>query len=145
MLELEIENVKNIKSVKLSLPFSKGLYAVTGVNGIGKSTIFSALSRVVYKGALKNYFRNDGTENSKIIYRLNGDENIWEKRIGWQRANPSAKEIFLNGVFEGSLIYGNRFSDAHVSKLSSNFRIKDSDICDADIFVKREPRHYPEK
>ena len=136
MLELEIENLKNIKGVKLSLPFTKGLYAVTGVNGIGKSTIFSALSKVVYRGALKNYFRNDGVENSKITYRLNGVENIWEKRIGWARANPDAEEIFLNGVFEGSLIYGNRFSDAHISKLPSTSRIQDQDICDADLFVK---------
>ena len=136
MLELEIENVKNIKKVSLSLPFSKGLYAVTGVNGIGKSTIFSALSRVVYRGALQNYFRNDGAENSRITYRLRGVENIWEKRIGWQRSNPGEKEIFLNGVFEGSLIYGNRFSDAHVSKLASTLKIKEHNICDADAFVK---------
>lgn len=137
MLELEIENLKDIKKIKLSLPFSKGLYAVTGVNGIGKSTIFSALARVVYKGALRNYFRNDGTDNSKITYRLNGVENIWEKRIGWQRANPEeTQEIFLNGVFEGSLIYGNRFSDAHISRLASTLKIQEHDICDADQFVK---------
>ncbi|MER0170683.1 MAG: hypothetical protein DU489_08785 [Nitrosomonas sp.] len=136
MLELEMENVKGIKKIKLSLPFSKGLYAITGINGIGKSTIFSALSKVVYRGALKNYFRNDGNENSKIIYRLNGIENIWLRRIGWQCANPDEQKIFCHGVFEGSLIYGNRFSDAHVSKLSSTLKIKESDICDADPFVK---------
>ena len=136
MLELEIENVRNIKKFNISLPFFKGLYAVTGVNGVGKSTIFSALSKVVYRGALAKYFRNDGNANSKITYRLNGIENTWEKRIGWQRANPEVKDIFVNGVFEGSLIYGNRFSDAHTSKLSSTTKIKDSDICDADSFVK---------
>jgi ABC-type branched-subunit amino acid transport system ATPase component len=136
MLELEIENVRNIKSFNISLPFSKGLYAVTGVNGVGKSTIFSALSKVVYRGALTNYFRNDGNSTSKIVYRLNGVENTWEKRIGWQRVNPDVKDIFVNGVFEGSLIYGNRFSDAHTSKLSSTSKIKDVDICDADLFVK---------
>lgn len=136
MLELEIENLRNIKKLTLSLPFTKGLYAVTGVNGIGKSTIFSALSKVVYRGALANYFRNDGSESSKITYRLNGAENSWEKRIGWQRVNPEGTDIFVNGIFEGGLIYGNRFSDAHTSKLSSTTKIKDSDICDADSFVK---------
>jgi energy-coupling factor transporter ATP-binding protein EcfA2 len=136
MLELEIENVRNITKLKLSLPFSKGLYAVTGVNGIGKSTIFSALSKVVYRGALKNYFRSDGNEASKITYRLNGVENIWVKQIGWQRENPSEKEIFANGVYEGSLIFGNRFADAHTSKMASASHIKDHNICDADQFVK---------
>lgn len=135
MLELEIENVRNIKKVKLSLPFSKGLYAVTGVNGIGKSTIFSALSKVVYRGALKNYFRSDGNEKSKIIYRLNGIENIWIKQIGWQRESPSEKEVFANGIYEGSLIYGNRFSDAHTSKMAPANHIKEYNICDADPFL----------
>jgi predicted ATPase len=136
MLVLKIENVRNIGKLELKLPFSKGLYAVTGVNGIGKSTIFSALSRVVYRGALKYYFRNDGNEKSKITYALNGVVNTWERRINWQRENPAAQEIFVNGFFEGSLIYGNRFSDAHTSKLAPTAKIKDTDICDADQFVK---------
>ena len=136
MLELKIENVRNIGKLELTLPFSKGLYAVTGVNGIGKSTIFSALSRVVYRGALTKYFRNDGSEKSKITYALNGIENTWERRINWQRETPAAQEIFVNGFFEGSLIYGNRFSDAHTSKMAPTAKIKDADICDADQFVK---------
>jgi len=136
MLEIEIVNIRNIKNVKLSLPFSNGLYAITGINGIGKSTIFSALSRVVYRGALKNYFRKDGDNSSSITYRLNGIENIWQRRIGWQRANPQDPEIFINGFFEGSLIYGKRFTDAHTSKLPATLRITDDKICDADAFVK---------
>lgn len=135
MLELEMEGVRSIRKLKLSLPFSKGLYAVTGVNGVGKSTVFSAFSRVVYKGALKNYFRNDGNENSKITFRLNELENVWIKQGVWRRVD-SEREIFVNGFFEGSLIYGNRFSDAHTSKLSSTSKIKESDICEADLFVR---------
>jgi len=136
MLELEIENVRNISKISISLPFSKGLYAVTGVNGIGKSTIFSALAKIVYRGALRKYFRNDGNESSKITYRLNGTENIWERRINWQRANPREDEIFVNGMFEGSIIFGNRFVDAEKSKLTAAYKISDSKTCDADLFIK---------
>ena len=137
MLKLHIENLKNIRSVKLELPFNKGLYAITGINGIGKSTIFSALSKIVYRGALQNYFKNDGDQSTKITYSLNGRDNVWIKKFGWQRENPEESyEIFLNGIYEGSLIYGNRFTDAHVSRLNSINRISLNDLCDADDFVK---------
>lgn len=136
MLELEMENVRGVAKLSLKLPFSKGLYAVTGVNGVGKSTVFNALAKIVYRGALTKYFRYDGDETSRITYRLNGVENVWNRRINWQRANPEVDEIFVNGVFEGSVIFGNRFLDAQTSKLSATNKIMDRDICDADPFVK---------
>lgn len=89
----------------------------------------------MYRGALKNYFKNDGTAHSKISYRLNDLENIWVRQSGWQRQNPEADEIFVNGIYEGSLIYGNRFSDAHTSRMSAASHITDSNICAAEPFV----------
>ncbi|WP_035853117.1 AAA family ATPase [Deefgea rivuli] len=136
MLELEIENLRNIKKFKISLPFEKGVYAVTATNGTGKSTIFSALAKVVYRAALKNYFRADGDSQSKITYRLNGEENTWVKGISWNKANHQSKDILVNGFFEGSIIFGNRFSDAHTSLLSGSSKIKTVDVCDASDFVK---------
>ena len=67
-LTLEINNLRSIKDFKISLPIKKGVYAITGSNGIGKSTVLNALSKVVYKSALNSYFKFDGDENSKIRY-----------------------------------------------------------------------------
>lgn len=133
-IELEIQELKGIKNLKLSLPFKKGLYAVTGENGIGKSTTFAALSKLVYRGALQNSFRNDGSSNSKITFKLNGTENVWTKTINWQRSDGNS-EIFLDGFYEGSLIFGSRFSDAHTSRIGKTQKIKATDVCDADDFV----------
>lgn len=134
-IEVELTDIKAIKNLILPLPFQKGLYAVTGENAIGKSTIFAALSKLVYRGALQNWFKNDGTSTSKIIFRVNGMENAWEKKINWQRSDPSNPEIFLDGFYEGSLIFGSRFSDAHTSRIAKTQKIKPTDLCDADDFV----------
>jgi len=135
-IELELNDIKGVKSLKFALPFRKGLYAITGENGIGKSTIFAALSKLVYRGALQNSFKNDGTPNSRITFRLNGVENTWGKPINWVRTDGStAKEIFLDGFYEGSLIFGSRFSDAHTSRIGKTQKITNADVCDADEFV----------
>lgn len=38
-LEMDIKNIKAIKSLTMKLPLEKGLYAITGENATGKSTI----------------------------------------------------------------------------------------------------------
>lgn len=136
MLEVKIEKLKGIEKIDLCLPFEKGLFAVCGENGVGKSTIFTVLSKLVYKGALTSYFRNEGHAQTKITFKLEGNTNTWTKSLNWTRDDED-DEIKLNGFFEGSLIYGNRFSDAD-KKLLSNVRElkKKPDLLkDAEDFV----------
>ena len=38
-LKIKINNVRNIKCADISLPLNKGLYAIVGENGCGKSTL----------------------------------------------------------------------------------------------------------
>ena len=64
--------MKSIQSIEIELPFKKGVYAITGSNGIGKSTLLNVLSKLVYKGALKAYLHYDGTPDSKIVYIVEG-------------------------------------------------------------------------
>lgn len=40
-VSIHIQNLKDIKDLKLNFPIEKGLYVVTGANGTGKSTIMT--------------------------------------------------------------------------------------------------------
>lgn len=40
-LRITIQNLRNIISGEIELPLEKGVYAITGKNGCGKSTIMS--------------------------------------------------------------------------------------------------------
>ncbi|MEB6668562.1 AAA family ATPase [Acinetobacter vivianii] len=138
MLHVKIENLKSIENLDISLPFEKGLFAISGENGIGKSTLFSVFSKLVYRGALSSYFSKSGNSSTRITFELNGCKNIWTKNPNWQRLENEHAEIFINGFYEGSLIYGKRFSDANKDLLKKLSRIKNSqnDLIYADEFVK---------
>ena len=86
MIYLKIENLKSIQSIEIELPFKKGVYAITGSNGIGKSTLLNVLSKLVYKGALKAYLHYDGTPDSKNSIYCRGKEKHMDKTPQqWQR------------------------------------------------------------
>lgn len=127
-LTLEINNLRSIKDFKISLPIKKGVYAITGSNGIGKSTVLNALSKVVYKSALNSYFKFDGDENSKIRYSYK-DKQISYIRTPqqWQANQDEKDDISFKGIYEASLIYGNRFSDANKSLLSKTRNFKEEE------------------
>lgn len=139
MIKVKIENLKNIHELEISLPFQKGVYAITGNNGIGKSTLLNVLAKLVYRGALKSYLGYDGNENSRITYEVNGTTNIWIKTPQqWQRnkRTDDEEEIFLKGIYEASLIYGNRFSDASKNLLSKIRLINHNELTNAPDFIK---------
>lgn len=139
MLNLIIENLRNIEYLELKIPLKKGVYAITGENAIGKSTILNTLSKLVYQGALNAYFKNDGDEKSKITFKYKDLVNTWIKTPQqWQKEDEINGLITFSGAYEGSLIYGNRFSDANkdilkkLKKLENNI----SDLwVEADSFV----------
>lgn len=76
MLNVKIENIKNIKFIELNLPIKKGLYAITGANGTGKSTIMTVVSKVIRKSAFDRFQPHDYSSQSKIIISYNDVENI---------------------------------------------------------------------
>ena len=43
ILNIKIERLKHINSIELNLPIKKGLYAITGANGTGKSSIMTVV------------------------------------------------------------------------------------------------------
>jgi len=45
-LNVTIKKIKSIDNLTISLPIEKGLYAITGQNGSGKSTVVTCASSV---------------------------------------------------------------------------------------------------
>ena len=43
-LSLEIHNIKGIKEMTIDMALRPDLYAITGINGIGKSTLLSCIT-----------------------------------------------------------------------------------------------------
>lgn len=68
-LEMSIKNIKAIKELTLRLPLEKGLYAITGENATGKSTITMCAASLFYHFDTKQYF-GMVTENSSIAFNL---------------------------------------------------------------------------
>ncbi|MBD2566716.1 ATP-dependent nuclease [Anabaena lutea] len=136
MIELEIKNLRNIKQFSIKLPFEEGVYAITGENGVGKSTIFSALSQLVSKNALRTLFKVIGDENSEITFKFNGKENTWIKKSGrWKPSHQKDEGIIFHGFFEGSFMFGSRFSDVNRLIWNRDYPVKEFELRDANIFI----------
>ncbi len=54
MADITINNIKNIKRLEFNIPKKKGVYLLTGVNGIGKSTLLSCIHRIGYGNAFRD-------------------------------------------------------------------------------------------
>ena len=81
-IDLKIRNVKNIKKANLSLPFDKGLYAIVGENGCGKSTLMLALSLMVKTSSVRMLTPNDLDTQSNISISVNEITDNWKYKNG---------------------------------------------------------------
>lgn len=137
-LKVIINEIRNISKLEFELSLERGVYAITGENGSGKSTIMRILSKLIRKSAYNVFLRNDLTVNSKITFQYEGQTDEWTRQqsfpYSWICSNPSPIE--MTGFSEGSMIYGNRFSDDKINAPVSATRIKDFDLKNADDFVK---------
>ena len=121
-ISLKIKNIKNIKTADLEFPFEKGLYAIVGENGCGKSTIMLAMSLMV-KTSSAHMLSNDAVlEDSKIEIDADSKSDEWyynpkrsemttgkfHKTKGRYALTASAH---FEGFYEGSIFYGCRFDD----------------------------------
>lgn len=127
ILKIKIERLKNINAIELNLPIEKGLYAITGANGTGKSTIMTVISKVVRDSAFNIFQPHDYSSNSKITISYDGKENIWTKASRGRNWNCSSDDrISLKGFYEGSIIHGMRFIDANYDTLLKAERVNNT-------------------
>lgn len=139
-LNIKIHKLKSIDNLEINLPVEKGLYAITGQNGCGKSTIVGCASASFYDPHMNEYFGQ--TDNDSFIeFNYEGNTKKWYKRynparhrVQWWRDGNGF--LGINGFFEGSLIFGNRFKDTSFDKIRKLERLSESQYNDADEFIR---------
>ena len=141
-INIRIENIKSINKANLELPLETGLYGLVGNNGCGKSTILLLMAQLLSRqwwGGMKKEDCDPST--SKVIFKLEDKTDMWTfngRTERWRVQPPSPKDnIRLNGMYEGSLFYGTRFSDSRtIDDMLEKGSLKPEDIISADDYVK---------
>ena len=130
---MNIHKLKCINNLDIELPIDRGLYAITGLNGSGKSTIAACVSSLFYDFQMNEYFGPTDPDAS-ISFELNGAKKTWVKQPGWKKNHVGYIEI--KGFFEGSLIFGNRFKDTAFEKVLRLEKVKTKQLSPADEFIR---------
>lgn len=145
-LIMNISDIRNIKSASLTLPFEKGMYAIVGENGCGKSTLMLLLSLTIKPSSAKLITGEDLSANSYVDISVDQKNDKWtpddnqilstgKKGRGKKGIYYSFQDVHFNGFYEGSIFYGTRFFD--YNRINSfmakpNFKEK---LINADDFV----------
>lgn len=103
MKKIKIENIKNVKHLEFIIP-NPGVHIVTGKNGVGKTTLFTCISRICNKNAYRQGFPSYKESESKydlftgtIEYSFNGQSVTYSRRESgeWRPNNKTTKlDIF---------------------------------------------------
>ena len=134
-LVMHIKNVKSVKDLTFSFPLEKGLYAITGENASGKSTLVACASCVFFHMPMNEYFGKPSGVAS-IEFTLGEATRKWEFSDNKWQGSSSQNRMLLSGFYEGSVIFGNRFKDTNFNALRALDNIRQEDIEEADEFVR---------
>ncbi len=133
-LNMEITNIKSIKNLSISLPVDKGLYAITGQNGSGKSTVITCASSAYFDMRMNEYFGKT-PDDASITFELDGFRKEW-KKVGGRWVKSFKGKFQLAGFYEGSIIFGNRFRNTKYDLLMKLDKIDDSKLQPASDFIR---------
>ncbi len=134
-LKMTINKIKSIENLTIELPVDKGLYALTGQNGAGKSTVATCASSVFFNMTMKDYFGKTDKE-AFISFEYDGASKIYKKNSYGKWYSSKNGHIDLKGFYEGSLIFGNRFRNTNYNNLRKLDRINDSYLKKAPEFIR---------
>lgn len=136
-LKVQIHKIKCIEDLSWEFPIEKGLYAITGQNGSGKSTIAACASSVFYQLPMKQYF-GETERDAQISFELGMAKRTWKKNKNnaWQNESEGPK-MEIKGFFEGSLIFGNRFRDMQIDKINQLDYVNKDKLHLANDFIRK--------
>ena len=134
-LKMRIHKIKCIEDLEFEMPTAKGLYAITGMNGSGKSTIAACASSVFFNVQMNEYFGKTEPD-SEISFELNDAKKWWYKENGKRWRKKSDNHVDIKGFYEGSLIFGNRFRDTSFNKVRRLEHVKTNELTQADNFIR---------
>lgn len=136
-LKIRIKRIKCVEDLTIELPIDKGLYAITGQNGSGKSTIVACASSVFFNVPMKEYFGKTD-DDASISFELGESKRAWKKNQNntW-RKHSDGPIMNIKGFFEGSLIFGNRFKDMNYENINLIDSIDQSKLIRADEFIRK--------
>lgn len=120
----------------MEIPIDKGLYAITGQNGSGKSTIAACASSVFFNFPIKEYFGKTD-DDASISFELGGSKRALRKNRNnsWEKSSDGPS-MNIKGFFEGSLLFGNRFRDMNYENINSLDSIDQNKLICADEFIR---------
>lgn len=133
---MHIHGIKCIQDVSIELPLESGLYAITGQNGSGKSTIVACASSMFLNLPMKDYF-GETDSDAYIDFSLDDNKRSWKMNAN-QKWEASIKgNMNIRGFYEGSLIFGYRFKDTTYDKLKKSSYIDKSKLHNSHEFIRR--------
>jgi len=133
-LNIKIQKIKSINNLEISLPIDKGLYAITGQNGSGKSTVVTCASTVFFTLPMNDYFGITAPD-ARIDFNLDGAKRSWYKD-GTKWKNYSNRKMSIKGFYEGSLIFGNRFRNTNFETLKKIDQLSNRRLVQAPEFIR---------
>lgn len=132
-IKMKIHNIKAIKDFDFEIPTEKGLYALTGENASGKSTVISCASTAFYNPRMYEYFGRP-YNGSKIEFEYGNKKRVISSNDGlWYDAQGV---LGITGFFEGSLVFGNRFKDIDFRLLKKLSKISRNHLNLASPFIR---------
>ncbi len=134
-LNMVIKKIKSVDYLELDLPIEKGLYAITGQNGSGKSTVVTCASSVFFNMRMNDYF-GITDDDASIKFRLNDATREWRKNHNNRWVKQSNGVMSIKGFYEGSIIFGNRFRNTTYDLLKKLDHIDDSVLQPGAEFIR---------
>ncbi len=117
-IQVEIKNIKNVKSFNYKFEFENGIYAIVGENAVGKSTVMSAIASTVYPNTLIRLGETEIEKDSMVFVKCNGKYDKWYYSEEFRTLKSTKPRVVFNGIYEGSVFSGTRFQDmTNIDKL----------------------------
>lgn len=113
-IEIEINNLKNIKSFTWEFKLENGLMAVIGNNGVGKSSFIITLAKIIHPDIFRLELIGNSYKDTSISYKfidshnISNEEFLWVKPSTWHEKESKVMPKLL-GYFESSILSGKRF------------------------------------